>query len=100
MHQGKTNLTRRAVFIAALSLGLFAGVAINAQPFNEPDESQLQTHGHYTNRSGEAVHSPSKTKTGNVPEGATAQCRDGSYSFSHNHSGTCSGHHGVVQWLR
>jgi hypothetical protein len=102
MHKGKTNLTRRAVSIAALAFGLFAGAAINAQPFNEPAESQLQTHGHYTNHFGETVHSPSKTKIGNAPEGATAtaQCRDGSYSFSHNHSGTCSGHHGVVQWFR
>lgn len=30
--------------------------------------------------------------------GATAQCRDGSYSHSQTHSGTCSGHHGVAQW--
>jgi hypothetical protein len=30
--------------------------------------------------------------------GAMAQCRDGTYSHSQNHSGTCSGHHGVAQW--
>jgi hypothetical protein len=33
------------------------------------------------------------------PLGATAQCRDGSYSFSKNRSGTCSHHGGVTQWL-
>lgn len=27
--------------------------------------------------------------------GAMARCRDGSYSHSQTHSGTCSGHHGV-----
>ena len=31
---------------------------------------------------------------------ATAQCRDGSYSWSAHHRGTCSGHHGVRRWLR
>jgi hypothetical protein len=33
------------------------------------------------------------------PPGATAVCRDGSYSFSQHHSGTCSHHGGVQQWL-
>jgi hypothetical protein len=30
--------------------------------------------------------------------GAMARCRDGSYSHSQTHSGTCSAHHGVAQW--
>lgn len=34
-----------------------------------------------------------------APPGATAQCRDGSYSFSLRHSGTCSHHGGVARWL-
>ena len=33
------------------------------------------------------------------PPGATAKCRDGSYSFSQHHSGTCSHHGGVAVWL-
>ncbi len=33
------------------------------------------------------------------PAGATAQCRDGTYSFSQHHSGTCSYHGGVATWL-
>ena len=33
------------------------------------------------------------------PAGATALCRDGSYSYSQHHSGTCSQHGGVAQWL-
>lgn len=32
------------------------------------------------------------------PNGATAQCKDGTYSHSMHHSGTCSGHHGVATW--
>jgi Protein of unknown function (DUF3761) len=33
------------------------------------------------------------------PPGATARCRDGTYSFSQHHSGTCSHHGGVAVWL-
>ncbi|MDH6247009.1 DUF3761 domain-containing protein [Mycobacterium sp. OTB74] len=34
------------------------------------------------------------------PQGATARCRDGSYSFSQHPTATCSGRHGgVLQWL-
>ncbi len=33
------------------------------------------------------------------PPGATALCRDGTYSYSKHHSGTCSHHGGVKRWL-
>jgi hypothetical protein len=35
-----------------------------------------------------------------VPAGATAECRDGTFSFSANHRGTCSHHGGVKRWFR
>lgn len=35
----------------------------------------------------------------NASVGATAICRDGTYSFSASRSGTCSHHGGVAQWL-
>lgn len=34
------------------------------------------------------------------PSGATAICRDGTYSYSQNRRGTCSHHGGVSVWLR
>ena len=34
-----------------------------------------------------------------APVGATARCRDGTYSFSQHRRGTCSWHGGVAQWL-
>jgi hypothetical protein len=36
---------------------------------------------------------------GGAPPGATARCRDGTFSYSQHRSGTCSHHHGVEQWL-
>ncbi|MEJ8799236.1 DUF3761 domain-containing protein [Trinickia caryophylli] len=66
--------------------------------WEQPDESDLTSHGHYLNRDGQDVHSPSKTKDNKAPPGATARCRDGSYSFSRHRSGTCSRHGGVAEW--
>ena len=35
-----------------------------------------------------------------TPTGATAKCKDGTYSKSQHHSGTCSSHGGVAEWLK
>ncbi|HEY0348037.1 MAG TPA: DUF3761 domain-containing protein [Pyrinomonadaceae bacterium] len=53
--------------------------------------------GYYKNSEGRCVRRPTVTKS--APAGATARCRDGSYSFSRNHRGTCSHHGGVAEWL-
>jgi hypothetical protein len=51
----------------------------------------------YVNVSGHCVHRPMQSST--VPAGASARCRDGSYSFSEHRRGTCSYHGGVAQWM-
>ena len=51
----------------------------------------------YTNVDGHRVHRP--VHSNHVPSGATAKCRDGTYSFSQHHRGTCSHHGGVEAWL-
>src|ERR1044072_1822904 len=53
---------------------------------------------YYTNSKGARVHRPVQSDSG-PPAGATAQCRDGSYSFSQSRRGTCSHHGGVARWL-
>lgn len=80
---------------------LFSAVAHadNPPPPGTPDETQLVEHGHYINKNGQEVHSPAHSKTGAVPAGARAKCRDGTYSFSQHRSGTCSHHGGVLSWL-
>ncbi len=64
-----------------------------------PAESVLIEHGSYTNVNGVQIHSPAHTVDGSVPAGATAECQDGTYSFSQHHRGTCSHHGGVASWL-
>jgi hypothetical protein len=53
--------------------------------------------GTYVNSAGNTVCSPYSSPS--APPGATAQCVDGTYSFSQSRSGTCSHHGGVAQWL-
>lgn len=67
-----------------------------ATPAPTPN-SGLSNDNYYTNSDGNTVHSPAYSDS--VPSGATAKCRDGTYSFSQHRSGTCSGHGGVYQWL-
>jgi uncharacterized protein DUF3761 len=51
-------------------------------------------------KSSTASKSAPTTTTGNTdPTGATAKCKDGTYSKSQHHSGTCSSHGGVAEWL-
>jgi uncharacterized protein DUF3761 len=66
---------------------------------SQPPRSTAQntTPRYYTNKDGQRVQAPTHSDT--IPAGATAQCRDGTYSFSRNHRGTCSHHGGVSRWL-
>jgi hypothetical protein len=53
--------------------------------------------GYYTNSIGHRVHRPVASRS--APAGASARCRDGSYSFSEHRRGTCSHHGGVAEWF-
>ena len=97
-----SRLRRKTAFIAALAASLLlaatpAGAYV--APASTPDEAGLSNHNTYRNRDGETVHAPARSLSGKIPEGATARCRDGSWSFSRHHSGTCSRHGGVAEWL-
>ena len=53
----------------------------------------------YVNSRGEWVPSPTRTPNDSPPPGASARCRDGTFSFSRSRRGTCSHHGGVADWL-
>ena len=65
----------------------------------QPKEAELLSHRHYRTRSGQEVHAPAASTHDQVPAGASAKCRDGSYSFSQHRRGTCSHHGGVGSWM-
>ncbi|WP_345777441.1 DUF3761 domain-containing protein [Luteibacter sp. dw_328] len=93
-----------AIILAAL---LFASpvVARQAPSAAQRDQSTqsapatLVEGGYYTNHDGASIHRPAHTTDNQVPPGASAQCRDGSFSFSASRRGTCSRHGGVAAWL-
>ena len=66
-------------------------------PKPTPAPQPTCTNGTYVNSAGNTVCSPETTPS--APAGATAQCVDGTYSFSQSRSGTCSHHGGVASWL-
>lgn len=70
---------------------------IEAKTVPTSHESNLSNDNYYTNVDGNSIHSP--TYSDSVPAGASAQCRDGTYSFSQHRQGTCSHHGGVASWL-
>jgi transcription elongation factor len=69
----------------------------SAPAANPVPADDLSNDNYYTNSTGLKVHSPAYSDT--QPTGATARCRDGTYSFSMSRRGTCSHHGGVGQWL-
>jgi len=87
------------IFLAFVLLALSA----SNPSFTRPPSASTQPTGgvcgteEYRNVSGNCIHRPMRSST--VPQGATAQCRDGTYSFSQHRRGTCSYHGGVAQWL-
>lgn len=64
-----------------------------------PTSNSVSNDNYYTNTYGNSVHSPAYTNDNSVPAGASARCRDGTYSFSQSRRGTCSHHGGVADWL-
>jgi Protein of unknown function (DUF3761) len=74
-----------------------AGKKQDAKPAKPQADKGTPPARYYTNKAGQRVQSPTKATT--APEGATAQCRDGSYTFSRSRRGTCSHHGGVASWL-
>jgi hypothetical protein len=64
---------------------------------NSQRNSNCTNNGSYVNTRGQTVKRPENCVT--TPPGATAQCHDGTYSFSQSRRGTCSHHGGVAKWL-
>ena len=71
----------------------------NSWSIPQEQENTLSNDNYYTNINGDEVHSPAYSQDNTIPDGASAICADGTYSFSQNHRGTCSHHGGVENWL-
>jgi hypothetical protein len=85
-----------AVALAFLALGAPFPSLIHAPSAAEARAYRVCGADSYVNVSGHCVHRPVHADT--APAGASARCRDGTYSFSEHRRGTCSHHGGVAQW--
>jgi len=88
-------VTLAAVFFTSLSAQVPQPSSTPPQP--QKSQSKCEDTGTYMNSKGETTKRPENCSS--APQGATAQCRDGSYSFSQSRRGTCSHHGGVAKWL-
>jgi Protein of unknown function (DUF3761) len=84
------------------------GAITDKQETSEDIRQEKQNHGTkaakegglWSKMAGRSARPPERTtakKSGSTAP--TAQCKDGSTSYSEHHSGTCSGHGGVEKWL-
>ncbi|GAA1736491.1 G5 domain-containing protein [Aeromicrobium alkaliterrae] len=73
------------------------GTKVDKPPPPPPPAPTGCPNGTYENSAGNTVCRPYESDA--PPAGATAQCKDGTWSFSQSRSGTCSGHGGVSRWL-
>lgn len=98
-----TGILSKVALLCAVTMSMVAGTADARSRHHHVRHHVTRTSssplsgGYYTNVSGHSVHRPARADS--RPSGATAKCRDGSWSFSENHRGTCSHHGGVQQWL-
>ncbi len=105
---------KRAISVVFLGLILCCLQLLVAQTQSTPQQTQSSSssntshasqqpkanctdNGTYVNSKGQTVKRPENCSS--APQGATAQCRDGTYSFSRSRRGTCSHHGGVAKWL-
>jgi len=87
----ETNRTKTSDTITTQPITQVTKIGIYVAP------AQNCPNGTYVNTAGNTVCSPYSAPS--APAGATAQCVDGTYSFSQSRSGTCSHHGGVAVWL-
>jgi hypothetical protein len=87
----------RTGWIIAFLCGTLAIELLSSRSFGQTSDAATAypcNNQHYLNSSGDVVHSPSCGSESEAPH-HMATCRDGSFSYSEHHRGTCS-HHGVV----
>ncbi len=83
--------------LLAVALALSAPVVSFSFPTTAAEAFRSCGSGYYRNSRGNCVRRP--VRANRPPAGATARCRDGTYSFSQSRRGTCSYHGGVRTWL-
>jgi uncharacterized protein YraI len=83
----------------SIATGRLSGYVLQEYLSSHPTAPTQRPGRGYINSRGERVPSPTRTPNDSPPPGASARCRDSTYSFSRSRRGTCSHHGGVAEWL-
>lgn len=86
--------TAREIISEIVTIQPVNKIVLNGTKASTPVTSTPSQTNTYTNVDGNVIESPSANQSG-----ATARCKDSTYSHSQHRSGTCSGHGGVAEWL-
>jgi len=89
--------TPLATLAASTSTSVATESTIAATTSGESAMSASAKRRRYRRGKGNRYRGP--VRAAKAPIGASARCRDGTYSFSRNRRGTCSWHGGVASWL-
>jgi nitrogen fixation protein FixH len=96
---------KRTLAVVLLGIVLFTQLFV-AQTASQSQTGSTANNNHAAQQAKTGTYQNSKAQTvkrpencSSAPQGATAQCRDGTYSFSRSRRGTCSHHGGVAKWL-
>ena len=79
----------RTIFAAVIALSFLGLPALAADPV-----APEATAGEYVAKPGDPANVTP------MPEGATALCKDGTWTKTHNRTGACASHKGIVRWLQ
>ncbi|MCP2336054.1 DUF3761 domain-containing protein [Actinomadura rupiterrae] len=97
------GMKQAEVTAKAMQSGVWSSVCVKPKPTPSPTPTAPPTSDTPTEAPPDTpTDEPSEPGDGggdHAPSGATALCRDGTYSFSAHRRGTCSHHGGVAQWL-
>ncbi len=89
----ESDRTLKSKSVTTEPVAQIVAVGTHVAPTASPQTTNTESSG-YTNVDGNHINSPSSD-----PAGASAQCTDGTYSYSAHRQGTCSHHGGVARWL-
>lgn len=78
--------------VAVLMLAMTISLPASFQTTQDSGQQQSSTSADKSTGKGNKKSSESK--------GATAKCKDGTYSYAKHHQGACSHHGGVAQWYK
>jgi len=97
-----TSATKKGACRGHGGVAEWTGGAAPSAPAKEAAPATAPATSKATSAAGTAATAPAasaKTSSNTDPTGATALCKDGTYSHSKHHTGACSHHGGVSQWL-